>query len=153
GSHSFPKFVFLLALTALLTACSKDPQKQKLAFLNDGERYFRTGKYAEAVIQFRNAIQIDPRFAAAHYQLGQTYLALNNPDPAFRALTNSVILDPANTNAQLDRTGLLLKRQQLNEAQSVLQKILSKEPNNVKAHILLGQKHSLARDFSAAIVE
>ena len=52
----------------LLAACASDPNKEKRAYLNSGEKYYKAAQYKEAVIQFRNAIQIDPRFAAAHAQ-------------------------------------------------------------------------------------
>ena len=37
---------------------------------------FEQGKYREAAIQFQNAIQVDDRYADAHYQLYQTYVKL-----------------------------------------------------------------------------
>lgn len=83
----------LLALgMVLLAACSTDPSKQKLKYLKSGERYFKEGKYQEAVIQFRNAVQIDPRFAEAHHQLARAYLSLRNSEAAYHALMETVTL-------------------------------------------------------------
>src|SRR5579862_1342895 len=105
---SFPnlmKLPVLSLLIALLAAtvsvsCSSDPNRQKLKYLKSGEAYFKAAKYQEAIIEFRNAVEIDPRFAAAHYQLGRTYLALKNPASAFRETNEAVTLDPANSDAQ-----------------------------------------------------
>lgn len=40
------------------------------AFL-DGERAFRRGRYGDAMVAYQRAITLDPRFALAHYRLGE----------------------------------------------------------------------------------
>ena len=47
-------------IALLLAGCSRDPNQQKYAYLASGDNYYQRSKYQEAVIQFRNAIQIDP---------------------------------------------------------------------------------------------
>jgi tetratricopeptide (TPR) repeat protein len=145
--------LILIALTALLGACSTDPNKQKFAYLRDGERYLKAGKNQEAVIQLRNAVQLDPRFAVAYFQLGRAYLAIDNPEFAFRALTNSVLVDPTNQDAQLLRAGLLMKRHKFDEAQAVARNLIAAAPDNVQAHTILGEKHLLTKNFPTAIRE
>ena len=63
-------------LTAMWTGCSRDPEVRKQKDLESGERYFDKGQYREADIQFRNAIQVNDKFAEAHYRLGLTALKL-----------------------------------------------------------------------------
>jgi tetratricopeptide (TPR) repeat protein len=144
---------FWVLTMILFTGCSTDPGKRKLSYLNDGQRYVKSGKYQEAVIQFRNALEIDPRYAAAHYQLGRAYLVLKNPSAAYRELTEAVTLDPANFDAQIQLATLLLGSRQLDQAQSVAQKVLAVDPGNVRAHAILGEKYTLTRDFPKAIHE
>jgi len=81
-------------------------RKQK--FLESGDRYFSQGKYREAAIQYSNALQIDSRFARAHYQLGQTYLKLGDGSRAFQELSRSVDLAPDNYRAHIDLANLLV---------------------------------------------
>src|ERR1700693_1336577 len=125
---SFNRAILLMAGAALLVSCSSDPNTQKLKYVASGESYFKTGKYQEAVIQFRSALEIDPRFAPAHHLLGRTYLALRNPGSAYRELTEAVTLDPSNSDAQLEFAALLLGRRQFDQAQSVAQKVLDLQP-------------------------
>jgi tetratricopeptide (TPR) repeat protein len=150
---SLNRAILLVAGAALLASCSSDPNTRKLKYLNSGESYFKTGKYQEAVIQFRSALEIDPRFAAAHYQLGRTYLALRNPGSAYVELTESVTVDPSNSDAQLEFAELLIGRKQFDQAQSVAQKVLDAQPGSVRAHTILGEKHIFTRDFPKAIQE
>src|SRR2546423_507371 len=110
-----PKLIFLAA--ALLAGCSTDPNRQKLKYLNDGEKYFKAERYPEAVIQFRNAVQIDPRFAGAHYQLGLAYQALHDSEAAYREIRESVTFDPKNADALLQLAVLLISRHQYDQAE------------------------------------
>ena len=81
----------LLAITTLFTGCSRDPNVRKQKYFESGQRYFEKGKYREAAIQFGNAVQVDSRFAEAHYQLAQTYLKLQDPMHAYQELTRMQI--------------------------------------------------------------
>src|SRR5271170_4555284 len=99
-----------------LSSCSTDPNKQKLKYLNSGAKYLKQNKLQEAVVQFRNAIQIDPRFADAHYQLARAYLGLKNPEAAYRELMETVTLAPQNSEAQLQIATLLIGWHQYDQA-------------------------------------
>src|SRR5258708_3167278 len=57
--------------TLFLAACSHDPNVRKQKYLESGQRYFAKAEYSAASAQFRNALQVDPQFAAAHYQLAR----------------------------------------------------------------------------------
>ncbi|MFZ0439908.1 MAG: hypothetical protein WAL76_17405, partial [Candidatus Sulfotelmatobacter sp.] len=55
-------FLVGFLIPVLFTACSRDPNVRKQKYLESGDRYFEKGKYAEAAIQYSNAIQVDARF-------------------------------------------------------------------------------------------
>jgi len=93
---------------ALFTGCSRDPNVRKQKYLESGDRYFAKGKYREAAIQYSNALQVDPRFAAAHYQLGESFLKLGDSIRAFQELSRTVELAPDNYRAHTDLANLLL---------------------------------------------
>jgi tetratricopeptide (TPR) repeat protein len=152
-SRVFNQFASFVLAMVLFTSCSTDPNKRKLSYLKDGEKYVKSGKYQEAVIEFRNALEIDPRFAAAHYQLGRAYLALKNPDSAYRELTEAVTLEASNSQSQLELAALLLDRRQFDQAQAIAQKVAETAPQNARAHAILGEKYILTVDFPKAIQE
>ena len=66
------------ALVAVLlvgaTGCKGNPEKAKKKYLESGLSYVDKKQYDAAVIQFKKALQVDPKYAEAHYQLGLTYL-------------------------------------------------------------------------------
>src|ERR1700682_4149607 len=86
----------LATIATLFTGCSRDPKLRKRKYFESGTRYFDKGKAREAAIQYSNALQVDSRFAQAHYQLGETYLKLHDWNRAFQELSRSVELAPDN---------------------------------------------------------
>jgi len=86
-------------LTLLWTGCSRDPNVKKQKYLESGQHYFDQQRYREAVIQFSNAVQVDPNFAQAHYQLGETLLKLQDGDHAYAELSRALEQQPASADA------------------------------------------------------
>jgi tetratricopeptide (TPR) repeat protein len=54
--------------------------------------------YREAIEAFKEAIQINPDFAEAHYNLGMSYLILNNKSGASYEYNILINLDPHSAN-------------------------------------------------------
>ena len=72
--------VACLVIAGLVTqGCTRDPNVRKAKYLESGKKYAAQGKDKEAIIQFSNAIKIDPRYAPAHFELAKTYLKLGGP--------------------------------------------------------------------------
>jgi len=90
-------------LAALLTGCSRDPNVRKQKYLESGQRYFDKGQYREAAIQFENAIQVDSRFADAHYKLAQV---VQDPDLSAKEYEKALTSDPDGRIGQQARKGL-----------------------------------------------
>jgi len=125
-------------LTAvLLVGCSRDPNVRKQKYFESGKRYFDKQQYREAAIQYQNALQVDPKYPQARYQLAQCYLKMAMWSQAYQELLRTVELQPENLKAQLDLGNLLVAARQFKEAQERAERVLQKEANNLEAHILL----------------
>ncbi len=153
-NHFLPKNRVGLSLVMLtLAACSRNPATEKATFLASGANYAKTGKYQEAVIQFRNAIQIDPRSADSHYQLAGVYLKLKATQQAYQELLTTVELDPKNAEAQLQLATLFIGGRKYDDAQKTAEKVIAADPGNARAHTVLGEKHALVQAWPLAIRE
>jgi tetratricopeptide (TPR) repeat protein len=130
----------LLAILAIFasTGCFRDANARKQKFLERGKKYFQQEKYAEAAIEFQNAIQLDKNYTAAHYELAQCFLKQSLWSNAYRELSSVVVLDPANWEAQLDLGNLVFGARQFAEARDRALTVLKDQPNNVGAQLLLG---------------
>src|SRR5579863_2438273 len=104
-----------LALAVLsLGACSRNAN----TYLASGDAYFKAGKYSEAVIQYRNAVQLRPGLAQAHYKLALAAVQARSLQEAYKEFRETVTLDPANRDAQLQFAALSLAAKQYDEAKA-----------------------------------
>lgn len=147
--------ILLIACAAIqfLPGCSRDPNVRKQKYFESGTRHFEQGKYREAAIQYLNAVNIDPRFVEAHYQLAQCYKKLEIWSAAYSELSRTVELQPANLKAQVDLGDLLLKGGEYKAAQERAELVLKQDPNNLDAKILLASVYSGLGDQNAALRE
>jgi len=81
-----------LLLIAAGTSCSRDPNVIKTRYLQNGNKYFDRGKYKEASIMYRTALQKDAKFGEAHYRLALTDLKMDQPVAAVGSLRRAVEL-------------------------------------------------------------
>jgi tetratricopeptide (TPR) repeat protein len=151
-------FIFRLILAAgfivvFLAGCSRDPKVRKQKYFESGQRYFEKGKYQEAAIQFSNAIQVDSRYADAHYQLAQTLLKLQQWTPAYQELSRTVELQPENYQAHIDLANLLIAGRDLKPAQEHTDLLLEKQPNNPQVHEAVANLLGAQDNVPAAIQE
>src|SRR5687767_16023327 len=94
----------LLCIVASVTGagCSQDPDVKKRQYLERGIAYHAEGKYNEAIIQLKNALQIDPKFGPASHALGRAYRAKSWSADALRELQRAVEIQPDNLEVRAD---------------------------------------------------
>jgi tetratricopeptide (TPR) repeat protein len=143
----------LAVLLGLLLSCERNPNVQKQKFLESGNRYFDGGKLTEAVLEFSNAVQIDPRFALAHFRLGECYLRLQRFPDAYRELQRTIELDPSNGKASLDLGLLLIAGQSYEQAKRTADELLKHNPASTDAHLLLSEINRVQEKPYAALQE
>ena len=91
----FSWFIALLAVALLaLGGCSRDPEKVKRRYLENGDKYYAQGKYKEAVIMYKNAIKQDARYGEAYNKLGDAELRRGEVRGAVGAYRRAVELLP-----------------------------------------------------------
>ena len=121
----------------LLLGCSRDPNVRKQKYFESGAKYFQAQKYREAALEFQNAIQIDPRFAQAHYQLAQCYLRESLWNGAYQELLRTTDLDPQNTDALGDLAKLLLAGHKFQDARDRAAAVLAVKPGSFDIQLVL----------------
>jgi tetratricopeptide (TPR) repeat protein len=143
GRFSFPALIALLLFTLLsLNGCTS-PEKAKAEHVSRGEAFLKAEKFQEASIEFRNAVQIDDKFANAHWGLARAYEGLQRFQEAFDEYRRTVELDPNNLEARVTLGNYYMasaarSSEGLGEAERLAKDILQKDPNNIEGHILMG---------------
>ena len=97
----------LAAAVALSVACS-NPEAAKREYLESANRFAAEGNLTEAILQYRNALQVDPRFGEARWQLGLAYEKQQNAAGALGEFVRAADLMPERADAQLKAGSYLL---------------------------------------------
>ena len=134
--------VILAALT--LVSCNRDPNVAKKRYLENGNKYFAKGKYKEASIMYRNALQKDQRYGPAYYRLAQTDLKLGRIPNALGELRRAIELIPKDQPDHLDAEVRLAEiylaftreSQFLAEVEGITKELLRRDPNSYDGHRL-----------------
>ena len=84
--------VFLCGL--VLAGCSRDPNVRKQKYFKSGMEYLDKGKANQAMIQFRNAVKVDPHFAEAWAMLGRVQISQRQIPDAYKSLLNAIAAKP-----------------------------------------------------------
>ena len=137
-----PFFCLLLVALFSLAGCS-NPEKAKAEHLSRGEAYLKEAKFQEASLEFRNALQIDDKLAAAHWGMARSYEGLERWAEMLEELRKTRDLDPNNLEARVKLGNYYVvaaktRPDLMSEAQKIADEILQKNPNYIEGHVLQG---------------
>ena len=102
--NSFRIGAACVAVALFLSGCSRNARQ----YVERGNQFFASGKYEDAALNYRNAINKDGQSGDAYYHLGLTMLRLGNAGEAYQALTRAVALDSKNSDAKIQLADLCL---------------------------------------------
>ena len=114
SQRSVTPLIILCALVTLVClGCEgSSPEAKKATHRERAASYLETGQYQEALIEYKNDAQLDPKDADAHDRSALTYLklgGLTNLQHAFAEISRTVALDKTNQEAQLTLGELYLR--------------------------------------------
>jgi len=104
------KVVFAVLLAIAMTGCVRSAA----SYVTKGNKYFDQGKYDDALLQYRNAINKDPRYAEAYYRMALVELRQIHFQTAYGLLKRTTELNPGFRQAaiQFGDLGWFIYRQQ-----------------------------------------
>jgi tetratricopeptide (TPR) repeat protein len=140
-------------LPVIFSACSGNPQVRRQKYFLSGQRYFEKTKYAEAAIEFVNAVKVDPNYPEAHHQLAETYLRLQKPEGALRELGRTIQLQPDDYEARVELANLLILGHNFAEAREQVDFLLKQRPNDPSIHSVDSSLLAAQGEVGAAIEE
>ncbi len=130
--------VGLLALSALAPGCKSDEDKVA-GFMERGEAYLEQEKYAEAALEFKNVIQINPNDAKAHELLSTAYFKDRKVRQGYWELSEAVRLSPEDNDLRLTLAALSMAA---NAHESVIEHadvLIQKTPDDARPYLLKGR--------------
>ena len=115
------------------------PQKKKDEVFHKGKALYEKGDYVRARLEFKNAVQIDSKFAEGYFMLGMNEMQEKNWKMALSALSKAVDLDPGHLEAQVALGRLFLAANDRAKASEKAELVLSKQADHAGALLLRAQ--------------
>lgn len=156
------KLLAILPLLLIGASCSRDPKVQAQRIVDNGNKFFAKGRYREAALMYRRALQKDLKFGEAYYRLGLTDLKLSAYGDAAHALRRAVELQPNNTDAITKLGDLYLlaafsdpqhSAQYVKDTAELAAKLVQQDTNSYDGHRILAQMALLSGKPADAIKE
>lgn len=113
---------------------------ERATFLGDlGNVLIDMQRMPEAEAAFCRAVEIDPSYALAHYNLGIAYMASNKDDEAERAFRRALENAPNLVEARINLGAVLFGAKRFAEATGVLTEALAIDPKRASVYRELGR--------------
>src|ERR1700686_5326303 len=146
------RIVLWLAICVLLQSCRQGPAY----YVDKGNKLFESGKYSEASLNYRKALQKDPEFGIAYFRLGLSERKQQHYPAAWESLNRAVTLLPTRYDVKIELGELCLigligdsRRPQnlYNQLKEISSQLLSNDPSffaglRFKGYIALLEKRS-----------
>lgn len=140
-----------LLITLAVMACKADPQAEARKYVAKGNQQITERKFAEAVIEYRRAVQADPRLGEARLQLASAYASAGDGPNALKEYARAADLMPDDNATQLKAGSFMLFAGRYQDAQGVAARMLKREPTNVDAQIMFANSLAGLKDMDGAI--
>jgi len=141
----------LLILTVTAAGCSRDPNVRKVKFLESGDRYFAEGEYSSAVLEYKNAIDLDSTWGEARKRLAETYVRLGDGPRALEEYVRAADLLSDDVTLQVTAGTYLLAARKPEDALARADNALKRQPDNIQAHLLRGNALAGLSSFDDAL--
>ncbi|HVB34728.1 MAG TPA: tetratricopeptide repeat protein [Patescibacteria group bacterium] len=124
----------LLALAG--TGCQSNPQAAARAYVASGKKYIAQKKFSDAAIEFRNALQRDPKDWRARYLLARVENQMHLWRACYQDLKEVVNEQPSFAPARLDLAELYIAADQDDLAQHQIDRVRQLSAKNVRAELV-----------------
>jgi tetratricopeptide (TPR) repeat protein len=145
--------VVVAALGQLTVACKHDPDAARRRVLASGDQYLSASKFGEAVIQYRSAVQLDPRAGDARVKLADAFLGAGDAASALREYVRAADLLPDDLPLQVKAGNFLLLAGRFDDAKSRAEHVLTKVPGYVDAQLLKANALAGLKDVDGAVAQ
>lgn len=139
-----------ILLLLFFSGCS-DPEQKKQNHYSKALEFIQKDDPNSAAIELRNAIQIDPKFADARYQLALIHLKNGEMRDAFGQLKRTADLDPANVDANVKVAEFLLLGKNSKESRNYVDQVLKTDPASIDGLALLANLELIEGNYDAAL--
>ncbi len=126
-----------ILVSSLISCGGADDRKVK--YLEKGKAYISAKNYDKARIEFKNVLQIDPKYAEAYFYMGQLNEKKSDLGKAFANYKKAVELDPKHVEAKLKLAKIYVvggTKEFIANANELLAEVKKAQPDNIEAEFI-----------------
>lgn len=146
------KVIIGVALILILAACS-GADSRKLKYFERGNELVAEKNFEKAQLEFKNALQIDPKYVDARFALAETLQRLNEWRPAVQHYLAVLELEPDHAGAKVNMAQIYLMAGDTGRAYEMVEEVLQLDPNNASALATRGGIHQRNGVLTAARID
>ena len=132
--------IFSILLSFMLLISCAEAERSKVSHLEKGIIYLDNNNIDKARIEFKNALQIDPKFSKAYYYMGQLEERNKDLRKALRYYNGAMELSPKDVDPKIKAAKIYLvvgTKEYIKKSKDLLAEIIVFEPDNIEANLIL----------------
>ncbi|MBA7487086.1 MAG: tetratricopeptide repeat protein [Spirochaeta sp.] len=114
------------------------------------ETFFSMGRFTAAVVQLKKALRAGGESAELHFQLAASFLHLKLYDEALESIEKSLALEPAKSEAVIEKANILYLINEFVRGRAYIKKIMPSNKKNPMLWNLLGNNEFALKNWQAA---
>jgi len=140
-----------LLLVLLAQSCARVPAGDASRRVSQADAYLQRKQFQEAILEYRNALKIDPSMGTARLNLARAYVGANDYKNAYLEYLRAGDLLPDDLDVQAEVGSMLLLGRYFEDAKARARSILQKNPSHLPGLILLGNALAGLQDLENAV--
>ncbi len=153
GQQGVPWDQQIKSCTALIESGQGNANDRALAYKNRGNAYLGQGDDDRAMIDYNEAIRLDPKFALAYNDRGSVYIDKEDPDHAIVEFDEAIRLDPKLVLAYAGRAAAYAQKGDFGRALPDASEAIRLDPKSAYAYERRGDVYTAEGDFDRAIAD
>ena len=145
------KIPIILLYISVLFASSEQDKEIALHHFMQGEFLMNQGNYALAVLEFQDAISLDPNAATIHVSIADAYRRLGKGKRTENHLKIALDLDPDETEAREMLGQLYISQNKIIDAKIIFEALIKLDPNNLDYLFTLADLARVQKDWDSSI--
>ena len=141
----------ILSFFVDLKGAEIDESELALHHFMQGEFLMNQGNYALAVLEFQDAVDLDPNAATIHVSIADAYRKLGKIKRSENHLKIAIELDPDEIEAQEMLAEIFIKKKDYNAAKMVFEKLYEVDTNNLDYIFALADLARIQKNWELAI--
>ena len=145
------KSIFVENLISEKDKIENQPNAEGLRYFMNGQMLMNQGDFAMAIIEFQQALNLDPNVGEIHTAIAECYWNIGKTELSRNHLESAIKKDPNDTKALQMIADQLIIQKEYNEAEKYFIQLKKLNPKNVRYIIALAELKKIDKNLSEAM--